>query len=203
MAANPQPVTPPASQKASNPKGSTQSFKRRSQRIAAIGRTFFQPPKKQEAITISSDPEPEPEKVEEAEDVEEDPEEDPVETPQGAGIKEDDKENPEEDPMEENAAEEGVRVEDDFTDYRALVRSDSENRVGNDYRFTGNVAPANSPVGFINQIKARIFLPPNCIVYHTKRRTRNHVGYSNGILHPPNLLCPLRVKTLLTFAFIN
>ncbi|MED6139568.1 hypothetical protein PIB30_085053 [Stylosanthes scabra] len=45
--------------------------------------------------------------------MEEDPEEAPVEAPQGAEI--------EEDPMEENAAEEGVRVEDDFADYWALA----------------------------------------------------------------------------------
>ncbi|MED6152565.1 hypothetical protein PIB30_093245 [Stylosanthes scabra] len=68
-------------------------------------------------------------------------------TAQGARINENDKENPEEDPMEENAAKEGVRVEDDFVDYWALVRSDSENSVGNNYRFAGNAAPANSSVG--------------------------------------------------------
>ncbi|MED6182405.1 hypothetical protein PIB30_028269 [Stylosanthes scabra] len=45
----------------------------------------------------------------------------------------------------------------------------------------------------INQIKAGIFLPPNCFVSHTKPRTRNHVGASDGILHPPqsdSLLTP-------------
>ncbi|MED6113642.1 hypothetical protein PIB30_072777 [Stylosanthes scabra] len=107
------------------------------------GRTFFPPPKNQEDIMISNDPESEPEKVEEAEDIEEDPEEDPVEAPQGAEIEEDH----EEDPMEENAAEEGVLIEDNFADYSALVRSDSENNVGNDYRFVGNAAPAASSVG--------------------------------------------------------
>ncbi|MED6200327.1 hypothetical protein PIB30_083998 [Stylosanthes scabra] len=66
-----------------------QSCKWRSQRIAALCRTFFQQAKNQEAITISSDLEPEQEKVEEAENMEEDPEEDPVEAPQGAGIEED------------------------------------------------------------------------------------------------------------------
>ncbi|MED6139382.1 hypothetical protein PIB30_083291 [Stylosanthes scabra] len=165
-AANPQPETPvtptisaPTSsllpkkrptQKAvgeGTSKAAAQSFKRRSLRIAAIGRTFFQPPKNQEAITNSSDTEPEPEKVEEAEDMEEDPEEDPVETPQGAEIEEEDEEDPEEDPMEENAAEEGVCIEDDFADYWALVRSDSENSLGNDYGFAGNAAPAASSVG--------------------------------------------------------
>ncbi|MED6211883.1 hypothetical protein PIB30_077856 [Stylosanthes scabra] len=87
--------------------------------------------KNQEAITISSDPEPEPEREEEAEDIEEDPKEDPVEAPQAAGIEE-----------EENAVEEGVRVEDDFADCWAIVRSNSENSLGNDHHFDGNTAPA-------------------------------------------------------------
>ncbi|MED6208597.1 hypothetical protein PIB30_046858 [Stylosanthes scabra] len=65
-------------------------------------------------------------------------------------------EDPEEDPEEENAVEEGVREEDDFMDYWALVRSDSEDSVGNDYCFWnydgdlpnwGNAEPANSSVG--------------------------------------------------------
>ncbi|MED6151953.1 hypothetical protein PIB30_087223 [Stylosanthes scabra] len=79
---------------------------------------------------------PEPEREEEAEDMEEDPKDDPVEAPQAAGIEE-----------EENAAEEGVCVEDDFADYWALVRSDSENSVENDYCFAGNTALAVSFVG--------------------------------------------------------
>ncbi|MED6126191.1 hypothetical protein PIB30_075975 [Stylosanthes scabra] len=110
-------------------------------------RTFFQASEEQEVITVSSDSEPESEMVKEVEEVEEDPEEDPVEAPQGAGIEEEDEEDPEEDPMEENAAEEVVREEDDFVDYWALVRSDSENSVGKDYRFTANAGPANSSAG--------------------------------------------------------
>ncbi|MED6126543.1 hypothetical protein PIB30_079500 [Stylosanthes scabra] len=48
---------------------------------------------------------------------------------------------------EENAAEKGVCVEDDFADYWALVRSDSEIGVENDYRFTGNIEPAANSAG--------------------------------------------------------
>ncbi|MED6150225.1 hypothetical protein PIB30_070336, partial [Stylosanthes scabra] len=128
-------------------KAAARSFRRRSQRIAAIGRTFFQVSEEQEVIAVSNDFEPEPEIVKEFEKVEEDPKEDPVEAPQGAEIEEEDKEDPKEDPMEENAAEEGVREEDDFAYYWALVRSDSENSVGNDYRFTRNAGPANSSAG--------------------------------------------------------
>ncbi|MED6139567.1 hypothetical protein PIB30_085052 [Stylosanthes scabra] len=40
-------------------KAASRSFHRRSQRIAAIGCTFFQPTKNQEAITINSGSEPE------------------------------------------------------------------------------------------------------------------------------------------------
>ncbi|MED6137649.1 hypothetical protein PIB30_066918 [Stylosanthes scabra] len=134
-AANPQhetPVTPTISaptsslppkkrpiQKAAGEGTSTiaaQSFRRRSQRIAAIGRTFFQAPKVQEVISVSSDSEPESEMVKEAEDVEEDPKEDAVEAPQEVGIEEEGEEDPEEDPMEENAAEKGVCVGVDFAD---------------------------------------------------------------------------------------
>ncbi|MED6128462.1 hypothetical protein PIB30_098174 [Stylosanthes scabra] len=128
-------------------KAAARSFRRRSQRIVAIGRTFFQLSEKQEVIAVSSDSDPKPEMVKEVEEVEEDPEEDPVEAPQGIGIEEEDEEDPEEDPIEENVAEDGVRKEDDFADYWALVRSDSENSVGNDYRFTGNSGPANSSAG--------------------------------------------------------
>ncbi|MED6171571.1 hypothetical protein PIB30_041867 [Stylosanthes scabra] len=93
----------------------------RSQRIAAIGRTFFQAPKEQEVIIVSSDLEPEPMIGGKEED---------------AGMEEEEEEEDhEKDPEEENAAEEGVREEDDFANYWALVRSDSENSVGNDYHF--------------------------------------------------------------------
>ncbi|MED6149562.1 hypothetical protein PIB30_063678 [Stylosanthes scabra] len=90
-------------------KAAARSFCKRSQRIAAIGHTFFQASEEQEVIAVSSDSEPEPKMVKEVENVEEDPEEDPVEVPQGAGIEEEDEEDPEEDPMEENAAKDGVR----------------------------------------------------------------------------------------------
>ncbi|MED6195770.1 hypothetical protein PIB30_041081, partial [Stylosanthes scabra] len=109
-------------------KAAARSFRRRSQRIAAIGRTFIQAPKEQEVIAINSYSEPEPEIVEKDEDVEEDSEE----APQDAGIEEEEEEeDPDEDPEEENAAEEGVREEDDFADYWPLVDSDSEGSVGN------------------------------------------------------------------------
>ncbi|MED6113914.1 hypothetical protein PIB30_075261 [Stylosanthes scabra] len=107
-------------------KAAARSFRRRSQRIAAIGRTFFQASEEQEVISVSSDSEPEPKILKEVEEVEEDPEEDPVEAPQGAGIEEEDEENPEEDPMEGNAAEEGVHEEDDFADYWALANIGAE-----------------------------------------------------------------------------
>ncbi|MED6139845.1 hypothetical protein PIB30_087782 [Stylosanthes scabra] len=128
-------------------KAAAKSFRKRFQRLAATGRTSFQAPKIQEVIAVISDSEPKSEMVKEAENVEEDPEEDPVEEPQEAGIEEEDEEDPKEDPMEENDVEEGVRVEDDFVDYWALVRFDSENSVGNDYRFAGNAGPINSSVG--------------------------------------------------------
>ncbi|MED6162214.1 hypothetical protein PIB30_068292 [Stylosanthes scabra] len=82
----------------------------------AASRTFIQAAKEQEVIAISSDSELEPEIAGKDEDVEEDPEEGPEEAPQDAGMKEEE-EDPEEDPEEENAAEEGVRKEDDFADY--------------------------------------------------------------------------------------
>ncbi|MED6223309.1 hypothetical protein PIB30_072713 [Stylosanthes scabra] len=116
-------------------KVAAQSFLRRSQQISAIGRTFFQAFEEQEVIVVSSDFEPKLGMVKEIEEVGEDPENDPVEAPQGAGIEEEDEEDPEEDSIQENVAEKGVREEDDFADYWALVRSDSENSVGNDYRF--------------------------------------------------------------------
>ncbi|MED6164992.1 hypothetical protein PIB30_095452 [Stylosanthes scabra] len=82
------------------------------------------------------------------ENVEEDPEEGPEEVHQDAGTEEEEEEEDlEEDPEEDNAAEEGVRVEDDFADYWALVRSDSKNNIGNDYRFAGNAGPTNSSTG--------------------------------------------------------
>ncbi|MED6225967.1 hypothetical protein PIB30_098698 [Stylosanthes scabra] len=107
----------------------------RLQHDLSTGCPFFQASEEQEVIAVSSDSESEPEMVKEVEEVEEDLEEDPVEALQGAEIEEEDEEDPEEDPMEENATEKGVREEDDFVDYWALVRSDSENSVTNDYRF--------------------------------------------------------------------
>ncbi|MED6138833.1 hypothetical protein PIB30_078191 [Stylosanthes scabra] len=107
--ANPRPETPviPA---VIAPTPSLPPKKRPIRKVAA--------PKEQEVIAISSDSEPEPEIVEKDEDVEEDPEEDPDEAPQDAGMEEEEEEeNPKEDPKEENAAEEGVREEDDFADY--------------------------------------------------------------------------------------
>ncbi|MED6173673.1 hypothetical protein PIB30_061803 [Stylosanthes scabra] len=81
-------------------KAAAKSFGRRSQRLAAIGRTSFQAPKVQEVIAVSNDSKPELEMVKEAEDEEEDPEEDPVEEPQEARIEEEDEEDPKEDPIE-------------------------------------------------------------------------------------------------------
>ncbi|MED6200315.1 hypothetical protein PIB30_083864 [Stylosanthes scabra] len=67
-------------------KVAARSFRRRSQRIVAIGKD---------------------------EDVKEDPKKGPEEAHQDAGMEEEE-EDLEEDPEEENAAEEGVREEDDF-----------------------------------------------------------------------------------------
>ncbi|MED6187715.1 hypothetical protein PIB30_079086, partial [Stylosanthes scabra] len=92
---------------------------RRSQRIATIGRTFFQEVEKEEVIALSSDSEPE--KIKE---VKECPEEDPAEAPQGVGIEE-------EDP--EEAAEQGAHDEDNITAFWASMNFSSESNIGNDY----------------------------------------------------------------------
>ncbi|MED6209095.1 hypothetical protein PIB30_051358 [Stylosanthes scabra] len=93
-------------------------------------------PKEQEVIALSSDSKLEHKITGKEEDVEEDSEEGPDEAHQDTGMeKEHEKEDLEEDPEEENAAKEGVREVDDFADYWSLVRSDSEDSVGNDYRF--------------------------------------------------------------------
>ncbi|MED6116057.1 hypothetical protein PIB30_096541 [Stylosanthes scabra] len=108
-------------------KAATQSFRRQSQRIAAIGRTFTQAPNEQEA--------PQDTEVEEEEEEEEDPEEDP---------------------KEESAAKEVLREEDDFADYWELMDSESEDAAGDDLHFWnfdgdlpdwGNADPANSSSG--------------------------------------------------------
>ncbi|MED6123254.1 hypothetical protein PIB30_047409 [Stylosanthes scabra] len=101
-------------------KAASRSFRRRSQRIAAIGRTFFQEAEKEKVIALSSDSEPEKIKK-----VKEGPEEDPAEAPQGAGIEE-------EDP--EQVAEQGAHDEDNITAFWASMNFSFESIVGNDYR---------------------------------------------------------------------
>ncbi|MED6114954.1 hypothetical protein PIB30_085470 [Stylosanthes scabra] len=104
--------------------------------LASQETSYPKAPKEQEVIAVSSDSEPEPEIAGENEDVGEDPEEGPGEAHQDTEMEEEEEEeDPKEDPEEENVAEEGVHEEDDFADHWALVRSDSEDSIGNDYRF--------------------------------------------------------------------
>ncbi|MED6209981.1 hypothetical protein PIB30_059802 [Stylosanthes scabra] len=143
-------------------KAAAQSIRRRSQRIATLGRPSPSAPKERVVIVVSSDSKPEPaledtihEILEMDEEVEEDPKEDPEEAPQDAGIEEEE-EDPEEDPEEESAAEKVLHGEDDYDDYWDLVESNSESSIGNDPRFWnydgdlpdwGKADPANSYSG--------------------------------------------------------
>ncbi|MED6187287.1 hypothetical protein PIB30_075005 [Stylosanthes scabra] len=96
-------------------KAATSSFCRRSQRIVAIGHTFFQEAEKEEVIALSSDSEPEK--------VEEDPEGAPADAPQEAAIEE----NPKE------AAGGNTQDEDNLADFWASIDLSSGSNDWNDY----------------------------------------------------------------------
>ncbi|MED6173582.1 hypothetical protein PIB30_060899 [Stylosanthes scabra] len=118
----------------STSKATVQSFRKQSQRIAALGRPSPNAPKDDSELELALE-DTVHEIVEMDEEVEEDPEEDPEEAPQNAGIEEEEEEDPEEDPEEESAAEEVLCGEDNYVDYWALVDFESENAVGDDPRF--------------------------------------------------------------------